>query len=301
MSETTQVSTETSSTNPETITNRDGEQKPECAPPESISKKTKKIALKIDGAEVTEDLPFEIDESDQAQMEFMRKHLQMSKAASKRMNEAAQMKKSVEKLMKDFEENPLAVLKKIDAKKVRTAAEDFLVEQLKSEMMSPEEKIRQDQLAKLKEYEEKEKRQKEDEEKSRADKLKDHFAKDYQKKIIDALNSANLPKTPTTIKRMAYLLSTNLDLGLDLSIADLVDEVKTSYFNEFKELVGGADPEFILGLFGDELSNKIRKHDLAKMMQKAAAMPDQKPQSFVKKDAKKEYMTMDEWRESLKR
>lgn len=306
MSETSQADTSTSGdqTSSDQATDDNGagakiEGQDNDVTPAPVSRKTKKITLKVDGAELIEDLPFEIDESDPAQMDFLKKHLQMSKAASKRMSEAAQMKKGVEKLMQAFNENPLAVLKKIDAKKVRTAAEEFLMEQIKAEMMSPEEKQRQDQLAKLKEYEERDKKQKDDEAKTKDERLKDHYAKDYQKKIVEALTGAKLPKTTTTIKRMAYLLDRNLDLGLDLSPADLVDEVRKSYLDDLKELIGGADAETILGLFGDELSNKIRKHDLAMLMKKTGAMPEQRPQTFVKKDAKRDYMTMDEWRESM--
>src|ERR1044072_3233583 len=48
-------------------------------------KRLKKLQLKVDGEEYEEELPFEIDED---KADWMKKHLQMSKAAQKRMQEA---------------------------------------------------------------------------------------------------------------------------------------------------------------------------------------------------------------------
>lgn len=224
----------------------------EQQPPAPPSKK--KYTYKADGESVEE----ELDEAEIA------KRLSLSKSAMKRMSEAAKTKQQAEALIREFQENPTALFKKLDSKKARSAAEEFLLEQLEQEMMSPEQKAQQEMLKKLQAYEEQEKRTKEEMEAKQMAQLQASVAQDYDRTITEALATSGLPKVPSTVKRMASLLYKNLELGLDLTPADLVEEVKKSYYAEFKELFGAGDASFILSMFGEDVSNKIRKHDLEK-------------------------------------
>ena len=60
-------------------------------------------------------------------------------------------------------------------------------------------------------------------------------------------------------------MSMNLQHGLELEPAMLAKLVKEDYQKEIMSLVGNADADQILSMFGEEVSNKIRKADLAKL------------------------------------
>ena len=90
------------------------------------------------------------------------------------------------------------------------------------------------------------------------------------------------------------------DRGLELDPSDLVDEVKKSYYSEFKELFSQGDAEFILNMLGEDISNKIRKHDLSKLNVPANTSNAPKAnESKSPETPKKGYMTQDEYREWL--
>jgi len=69
----------------------------------------KKLKLKVDGQELEEELPFEIDDNPEA-VEYMTRQLQMSKAAQKRMGEHAQLQKEVKHFLEELRKNPKKIL-----------------------------------------------------------------------------------------------------------------------------------------------------------------------------------------------
>ena len=97
-----------------------------------------------------------------------------------------------------------------------------------------------------------------------AEKLQEHYRQDYSNQIIKGLESQSVPKTPRTVKRMAELMQKNIQHGLELEPQHLAQLVREDYQRELASLIGGADAEAILSLFGEDLANKIRKHDLQK-------------------------------------
>lgn len=303
MSETNNSSVEATNTESTESTQSEQTQKENAVQSEQqqvISPKlTKKLKLKVDGNEVDEELPFEIDENNKQQVEFLKRHLQMSKAASKRMQEASLSKKQAEHFIEMLQNDPLKILnndKIMGQKKFREIAEQFLTNEIQKEMMSPEEIKRLEMEDKLRKYEEQEKKIKEQEENERIQKLQDQYAQHYQKVIIDALNSSSLPKNPFTVKRMAQLMEKNLQHGLELEPQHLAQLVREDYQKELVSLVGASNPEQILALFGEDLTNKIRKHDLEKLK------GSNKPQTVktIHESIKNEKpMSREEWRELI--
>lgn len=231
------------------------EEKPQAA--------KKKFKLKVDGQELEE----EIDLNDE---ETLKRHLQMSKAAQKRMSEAAQIRKQAEEIVGMFKGDLKSVLKQADKlgktpEQVRKEMEEYFAEMIEEEMLSPEQKKVREADRIIREHEEKSKREAQEKEAQVRAQLEQQYAQDYDKKITEALSSSGLPKTPKTVKRMAALMSQNLNLGLDLEPKDLVQLVKEDYLNEIKELFGATDGDTLLKLLGDDVANKIRKSDLARL------------------------------------
>lgn len=231
-------------------------------------KLSKKLKLKIDGAEVEEELPFEIDENNKEQVEYLKRNLQMSKVANKRMSESAATRKQAEQFIEMLQNDPMRVLsnpKLMGEEKFQKIAEEFLAKKIQAQMMTPEERQRADMEERLRKYEEQEKSSKEKAEQEQMQALQAHYQESYTKTITQALESSNLPKNPYTVKRMAQLLQQNIKHGLDLEPAHLAQLVREDYQKELASLINAANPEQIIAMFGEDTVNKLRKHDLQKL------------------------------------
>lgn len=247
----------------------------------------KKYKIKVDGQEFEEELDLNDDEG-------IKRHIQMSKAAQKRMSESAKIKQQAEQFLQALQTDPVKLLSNpklgLDFRKI---AEEYLTKQLEVEMLSPEQRKSREMEERLKAYEE-EKRQAT--EKQRADQqsmLEQHYAQSYDKTITEALANSGLPKTPKTVKRMAELLYSNLKNGFELEPKSLVEMVRQDYINEIKELFGAANGDLLLQLLGDDVANKIRKTDLAKLR---TVQPEfKKPEALGNEQQSQKRVTTEEW------
>lgn len=218
----------------------------------------RKYKYKADGQEFEE----ELDESE------IGRRLSLSKAAYKRMEEASKTQKQAEQFVKMLQEDPMRILSNpqvMGNEKFRELAENFLAKQLEDQMLSPEQKQQREMQERLKKYEDAEKEQKTKAEQEQMLKLQEHYQQDYEQKIIKGLQSQNLPKTAKTVRRMAELMAKSAEHGIDLQPEHLAELVKADYVNEMREMFGSTEGDVLLNLLGDEVGNKIRKADLAKL------------------------------------
>ena len=262
-------------------TGEQGKETPTNIPNNSQKKKFK---YKADGAEVEE----ELDDSEIAS------RLSLAKAAHKRMQEAAEKQKRFDWMEKTLKENPLQILSDESfggTKKFREVAEKFLIQQLEEEALTPEQRSMKEKERKLAEYEAKEKERQQVEEQSKTQQLEDHYRQEYEKTIISALELSNLPKTESTVKRMAALMQKNITLGLDLEPQYIAQLVREDFISEQKSLVGSMSAEQLIAMFGDEVANKIRKHDLSRFKQEnpKPKVVENKPSAPERKMSPREY------------
>jgi hypothetical protein len=260
------------------------------------AKNVRKIKYKSDGQDFEDEIDFNDDKA-------IAKHLSMSKAAYKRMQEAASTRSQAEQLFKMLQQDPEKILSHEQfggPKALRAFAEKVLARQLEDEMMSPEEKHRRTQEERLKKYEEQEKEVKTKAEAEQMQKLEAHYANEFQAKIIKGLASQNIPKTPRTVKRMAELMSKNLQHGLDLEPEQLAEIVYQDHLNDMKELFGSTEGDMLLKLLGDDTANKIRKSDLARLRNggqfQAPATPKQRQSSGQSSAESRGSMSKEEWK-----
>lgn len=227
-------------------------------PPASVKKKFK---YKADGAEIEE----ELDDSE------ITNRLSLAKAAQKRMQEASTTKKQVESFVKALKEDPMSVLsdpKIMGNEKFQEIAEAFLAKRLQEQLLTPEERAQAEKDERLSKYEKAEKERAAAAEKAQAEQLEAKYRDQYEKTIISALEASTLPKTPFTVKRMAELMQKNIQHGLDLEPNQLAQMVKEDYQAELRGVIGSAGPEQLLAMFGEDIANKIRKHDLSRLQVK---------------------------------
>jgi hypothetical protein len=233
-------------------------------PPEQVQPSVpvkKKFKYKADGAEIEE----ELDDSE------ITNRLSLAKAAQKRMQEASTTKKQVESFIKALKDDPMSVLsdpKIMGNEKFQEIAEAFLSKRLQEQLLTPEERAQAEKDERLSKYEKAEKERAEAAEKAQAEQLEAKYRDQYEKTIIGALEASTLPKTPFTVKRMAELMQKNIQHGLDLEPAQLAQLVKEDYQAELQGVIGGASPEQLLAMFGEDIANKIRKHDLSRLQVK---------------------------------
>lgn len=239
-------------------------------PTEPAKPQKRKFTYKADGQEITE----ELDDNE------LQSKLSLAKAAQKRIQEASSIKKQHEQVMKLLKENPMELLNNeqlMGQKKFREIAEQFLLQQIEQESMSPEQRAQAEMKRRLEQYEQQESQRKQEAEQAQMQKLENHYAEQYEKSIITALEASRLPKTPTTVKRMAQLMAKNLEHGLDLEPAQLAQLVREDYQSELKSLIGDLDAEGLVSMFGDDVANKIRKFDLQRFKLNASSKPKEEP------------------------
>lgn len=252
----------------------------------------KKYKVKVDGQDVEESLNLDDEEA-------IKRHIQMSKAAMKRMNEAAMTKKQAENFIRRLQQDPVSVLTDPNlGVNFREVAEKYLLSQIQDEMLSPEQKRVQQAEKIIREREQEQKKLQEQREAQEMAQLQSHYANEHDRKISEALSSSGLPKTPRTVKRMAELMFQNLNMGLNLQPSQLVQIVKEDYYAEMRELFGASEGDMLLNILGDDVANKIRKHDLAKLR---AGQPSfaQRSQSAPAPKEETKRMSKEEWKEYL--
>lgn len=256
-----------------------------------------KFTYTIDGENVEE-------EFDLSNKEELRKRLQLGHAAKKRMAEASAEKRKAIEIVKAFENDDSFADLINKHPKGREIAEKILLAKIQDEMLSPEEKKMREYESKLKKYEAEEKSRKDQEQQTAAQKIEAKYAESYQKTIIEALDKTSLPKTAETIKRMASIMKKNLDMGLELTAEDLAGEVKAELNQIIKSIVGDADGDHLINLFGEDVAKKIRMSDLKKLQEKQSQVfqgGQKRPAPTVTKSQESRPMSMDEWKESINR
>lgn len=264
--------------------------------PQTIQANKKKFLLKVDGEDVEE----EIDLNDEKEMTA---RLQLARAAKKRMSEAVAEKRKAFEIIKAFEADPETMLSRLGPKG-REIAEQYLLKQIQDDMLSPEEKEHRELKKKLEAYEQKEAREKQEREQAAQQKKEYEYAQNFQSTIIEALNKSGLPKTPTNVKRMAAIMSNNLELGLELTPDDLAMEVFNERQEEIKAIIKDADGDQLIKIFGKDIANKIRKSDLKALQEKNSQLfqTGTRPEKSQKTaPPAKGYQTIDEWKAEVER
>lgn len=251
-------------------------------PAEQLAKdveKAKKTKLKVDGEEI------ELTEDE------VKKYASMGKAAQKRMQEAAEIRKQHEKLQKDvgvlldvLQKNPAKVLNDlgIDARKF---AEELINQQLEEEAKTPEQKEKEELLRKLQEAEDKVKRTEDERKKQEQDRLTNEAASKIEKEISDAITSNDMPKHPYFIRKVADLLILATSQKIDVDAKDVIPIAKKQIIEEFRSLTGVMPEELLEEILGNDKVASLRRRYIQKMKK---TPPPVKTIGQTGSDAKKE-------------
>lgn len=177
--------------------------------------------LKVDGVEEEVDL----DSFDDMQLV---KQLQMAKAASKRMQEAAEVRKAFKQFQENVKKDPLAVLKskefgELDVRKM--VEEQILREYEESQLPEETRKLKEmERLLQERENQLQEIHNRQLQEAQAAFEAK--VEAETEAELISALEVSDLPKNRETLAVLAQVAKINLEHGLELTPQQLAAEAK---------------------------------------------------------------------------
>ena len=251
----------------------------------------RKLKVKIDGVEQ------EFDE-DEVIRDFGK-----GKAADKKFQEAAALRKEAVSFIEALKKDPLSVLTnpKLGIN-LREIAETHLLSILEDEMMDPKDKELRDLKKEKQTREEREIAEKQAREAEEIQAMADHYRQEYEKSFQSCLEASGLPKTPHTVKRLAYYMNEGMKRGLDLKPEDVVPLVKEEYVEEQKSLFSGLDGENLLKLLGDDLAKKIRKFDTSRVVSPGKATLMDQPRVSEKAAGKRaDKISKEDWKAKMDR
>lgn len=226
---------------------------------EEVKKNLKKYKIKVDKEEIEESLDLDNEEE-------VKKHLQLSKVAQKRMNEKAALEKEVAQFFQLLKDDPEAVLsdKRIGVD-VKQFAAKILEDEIKKAQKTPEQLEQEALKKKLKEYESNDEKRQKQEKDREFDELKKHESVKYEQQVDDALKTANLPKTSYVVDKITNYMLTALKHNVnDIQPKDVMDLVKQDMEKDIRSFFEAAPTNVIKAILGDNILGKIAQDNIGK-------------------------------------
>lgn len=230
---------------------------------EEVKKSNKRtLKLKVDGEEIDE----EIDLDDE---EALRKHLQMSKVANKRMSESRELQKQINELMEFVQKNPRGFLKELGMNE-EELAEQILSEAIENSKKSPDQIEREKLQAELEKLRKDKDSAEEARKQAEFEKLQEQASKQLESEMLEALDTAKLPQSPYIVKRVADYLSLALENNIDLSVKDVLPLVQQELRGDMKQMIAAMGDEVLEEYVGKDRLGSYRKKMIAAAKQAAA-------------------------------
>lgn len=255
----------------------------------AIEKAMKKFKLKVDGKE--ED--FEIDLSDEKEIA---KHLQLSRAASKRMQEAAELRKQTDAMRGDIEEllltlrnDPLKILQDpAIGHDVKKLALQVLEQEEQEASKSPEQKEKERLQLELESAQKKLKEAEEKRQQEEFQRLQQQAEREIEADIISAIEKSDLPKTEIAVKRMAEAMLVAMQNGIDVNAYDVVPIVRKQMLKDLRQLAGILPEDMLEEILGNDKVASLRKRHLRKIKEKQQVTPSEIKQTTAQRLEQKE-------------
>lgn len=221
----------------------------------------------------------EIDE------DTLKKGYSHNAAASKRMQEAAMMRKEAEEVLRFFKSNPREAFQRLGMD-AREFAQQLVNEDLEEALMDPKDKELRDYKKKVDAFEAQRREAQERYEKEQMEAEIARHSNQIQTDIISTLETAGLPKTERTVGRIIYYMQSALQAGYNVSPKDVIEHVKNDYIHDFKSMLGGLSEQQIELFLGQDLVRKVAKSTV-KQQVKETIVPKEVNQNRVKPVEKK--------------
>lgn len=231
-------------------------------------KRLKSLKIKVDGNEVDEALPFEMDDTPENR-DYMTRQLQMAKMGSKRAQEAAESRKKLEDVAnylaqaKGDKKHLRKLIKELGGDEKELAAA-IIEEEIANSQKSPELLAKEKAENELKELKEQREREKEEFNSRELQRLQEQEIEKYDVTVSQALEKAELPKKPYVVRKMADYMLLALENGIELSAQEVAQIVKQEMHSDMQEVIQALGEDRAESFIGKEMLTKIRKRNVAK-------------------------------------
>jgi len=234
------------------------------------AKRIRELKLKVHGEEITEELPFEIEEDPEV-VEYLTKQLQLSKAAQRAMQENSSFQKQVNQFFKDLKSNTKAKLIELGIDPKEFAAQ-VIEEEIKKAQMSPEQ-IRQQELEEeLNKLKAESKKKEEEFNQKELERLREIEFEKIDTQMTIALEKSDLPKKPYVVRKMAEYMLIGANNGINLTPEDVLPIVREELLTDLQEIINTLPEDKAEEFIGKEVLNRFRKKNLAKAKQTPASV-----------------------------
>lgn len=245
---------------------------PAPSTPAAEERKARKLKLKVDGNEEEFDL-------DAASDEEIATQLQMARAARKRMQESADVKKQFASIQEAIKKDPFAALKDpaFGGLDLEALAEQRLAAKYQEQMMSEPEREKAELQRKIQEYETREKDRTETAKRKETEALETRVRQEMETEFIAALEESGLPKNASTVRMMAEVTRDNLMEGIEMTRQQITAEVQGRLREIHQNVTRGLEGDALEKHLGKDVVDKVLRHAVAKA--KAARVTPAAPPS----------------------
>ena len=228
-------------------------------------------------------------------------YAQKGAAATQTWQEAAKLKKDVEEHLARIKTDPLAALKELGID-VDELTEKHVWENIQRKTMTPEQIAAEKEKAELDRLRGVEKTTLEKETAAKQEAMRAHFTKEYDKKIAQAIQAANLPREPRAAKRVVDYLEAAVQGGYEPDIQEIAENVRADMIKETSHFLGEADDDTLMEMLGPKVVEKIRLALLKQFKAKAAPSFNEAksaPQTERRREPVRKQLANDNWRNNL--
>lgn len=204
----------------------------------------------------------------QMTLDQMRSAASMSYAAQQRFEEASKMRKDYETFKSSAQKDLIQALRAegFNNEQIREQMERWYTETyIEPETLTPEQRKLKEYESQLKKYQEQEAQKLAEQQKQQEEELTSKQREYLTGQIVTALEKSGLPKTKFIASRMAFYMRENLLQGWEAPMDVIVQQVKQERQALMSGEVGGLEGEALIQYLGEDIVDKIRKHDLMQL------------------------------------
>lgn len=261
------------------------QQEPETEPWRKVKHK-----VKLDGAEA------EIDYDE------LLTGYQKGKVADERFRKADATEKQMANFLTAVKQNPALLIDFAEqlglSDKLLGTAEERLIKRYEMEALKAQDPERFELLQAKEERDamkaaQEKQRQEGDESKNRAE--LERFGQEIENEIIQSLQEQGTKPTPRTIARAAEYLLASMDRPNGrLKASEAFQRVKQDYAADLSDYMQGISDEALMSFLGDDVRNRLRKHEVSQLRKGSNSTAQQKP-TDEKPRKQEEKPSVDDW------
>jgi hypothetical protein len=195
----------------------------------------------------------------------------MSHAAQQRFEEAARMRRENEKFEESLKKSKIQALlaKGFTKEQIREEFESWYAQEyIEPETLTPEQKRSKEMERELERYRQQEKEAQEKSIHDERERLTTQQRDYYASQIIEGMEKHGMIKDKYFAERMAFYMRKALQNGWDAPLDLIVSQVNKEAQGTLGRIASNASIEQLVGIFGEETINKIRKYDLEQLRKK---------------------------------